>query len=38
MGENRFMNNTLNFRGKIALITGAVSGMGLAAPNAFAEV
>jgi NAD(P)-dependent dehydrogenase (short-subunit alcohol dehydrogenase family) len=31
------MNNTLDFRGKVALVTGAASGMGLAAAKAFAE-
>jgi len=31
------MNNTLDFRGKVALVTGAASGMGLAAARAFAE-
>jgi NADP-dependent 3-hydroxy acid dehydrogenase YdfG len=32
-----FMNHTLDFRGKVALVTGAASGMGLAAAKAFAE-
>lgn len=31
------MNNPLNFQGKVALVTGAASGMGLAAAIAFAE-
>jgi NAD(P)-dependent dehydrogenase (short-subunit alcohol dehydrogenase family) len=31
------MNNTLDFSGKVALVTGAASGMGLAAAEAFAE-
>jgi NAD(P)-dependent dehydrogenase (short-subunit alcohol dehydrogenase family) len=31
------MNHTLDFRGKVALVTGAASGMGLAAAKAFAE-
>jgi len=31
------MNNPLDFRGKIALVTGASSGMGLATARAFAE-
>jgi NAD(P)-dependent dehydrogenase (short-subunit alcohol dehydrogenase family) len=31
------LNNPLDFRGKVALITGAASGMGLAAAKAFAE-
>jgi len=31
------MNNTLDFRGKVALITGAAAGMGLATSRAFAE-
>ena len=31
------MNNTLDFHGKVALVTGAASGMGLAAAKAFAE-
>ncbi|MBV8553296.1 MAG: SDR family oxidoreductase, partial [Acidobacteriaceae bacterium] len=30
-------NNTLNFSGKVALVTGAASGMGLATAQAFAE-
>ena len=31
------MNNTLDFSGKVALITGAAAGMGLATAQAFAE-
>lgn len=31
------MNNTLDFCGKVALVTGAASGMGLATARAFAE-
>jgi NAD(P)-dependent dehydrogenase (short-subunit alcohol dehydrogenase family) len=31
------MNNSLDFSGKVALITGAAAGMGLAAAQAFAE-
>src|SRR3954465_10804282 len=31
------MNNPLDFSGKVALVTGAASGMGLAAAEAFAE-
>src|SRR5207245_2357275 len=31
------MNNVLDFTGKVALITGAASGMGLATARAFAE-
>jgi NAD(P)-dependent dehydrogenase (short-subunit alcohol dehydrogenase family) len=31
------INNTLDFSGKVALVTGAASGMGLAAARAFAE-
>jgi NAD(P)-dependent dehydrogenase (short-subunit alcohol dehydrogenase family) len=31
------MNNTLDFSGKVALVTGAASGMGLATARAFAE-
>ncbi len=31
------MNNVYNFRGKIALVTGAAAGMGLATAKAFAE-
>jgi NAD(P)-dependent dehydrogenase (short-subunit alcohol dehydrogenase family) len=30
------MSNTLNFSGKVALVTGAASGMGLATARAFA--
>ncbi|MBV9441419.1 MAG: SDR family oxidoreductase, partial [Acidobacteriaceae bacterium] len=30
-------NNPLDFRGKVALVTGAASGMGLATAQAFAE-
>ena len=30
-------NNPLDFTGKVALVTGAASGMGLAAAQAFAE-
>src|SRR3974390_3133555 len=30
-------NNTLDFTGKVALVTGAASGIGLAAAQAFAE-
>ena len=30
-------NNPLDFTGKVALVTGAASGMGLAAVQAFAE-
>ena len=30
-------NNALNFEGKVALVTGASSGMGLATARAFAE-
>jgi NAD(P)-dependent dehydrogenase (short-subunit alcohol dehydrogenase family) len=32
------MNNPLDFSGKVALITGAAAGMGLATAQAFAEV
>jgi len=31
------MRNTLDFTGKVALVTGAASGMGLATAQAFAE-
>jgi NAD(P)-dependent dehydrogenase (short-subunit alcohol dehydrogenase family) len=31
------MNNPLDFSGKVALVTGAASGMGLATAQAFAE-
>src|SRR4051812_19354125 len=31
------MNNVLDFSGKVALVTGAAAGMGLATANAFAE-
>jgi NAD(P)-dependent dehydrogenase (short-subunit alcohol dehydrogenase family) len=31
------MNNPLDFSGKVALVTGAASGMGLATARAFAE-
>src|SRR5437763_5678635 len=31
------MNNPLDFSGKVALVTGASAGMGLATANAFAE-
>src|ERR1051326_4915449 len=31
------MNNPLDFTGKVALVTGAASGMGLATARAFAE-
>ena len=31
------MNDWLNFSGKVALVTGAASGMGLATARAFAE-
>lgn len=31
------MNNTFDFSGKVALVTGAASGMGLAAATAFAD-
>jgi NAD(P)-dependent dehydrogenase (short-subunit alcohol dehydrogenase family) len=31
------MTNPLDFSGKVALVTGAASGMGLAAAQAFAE-
>ena len=31
------MNNPLDFSGKVALVTGAAAGMGLATANAFAE-
>jgi NAD(P)-dependent dehydrogenase (short-subunit alcohol dehydrogenase family) len=31
------MNNTLDYQGKVALVTGAASGMGLATAHAFAE-
>jgi len=31
------MNPTYDFNGQVALVTGAGSGMGLAAANAFAE-
>ncbi len=31
------MNNPLDFSGKVALVTGAATGMGLATANAFAE-
>src|SRR4051812_24810979 len=31
------MNNPLDFRGKVALVTGAAAGMGLATAKAFAE-
>ena len=31
------MNDWLNFTGKVALVTGAASGMGLATARAFAE-
>jgi NADP-dependent 3-hydroxy acid dehydrogenase YdfG len=31
------MNNPLDFSGKVALITGAAAGMGLATAHAFAE-
>jgi NAD(P)-dependent dehydrogenase (short-subunit alcohol dehydrogenase family) len=30
-------NNPLDFSGKVALVTGAAAGMGLATANAFAE-
>ncbi len=32
------MNNPLDFSGKVALVTGAAAGMGLATANAFAEL
>jgi NAD(P)-dependent dehydrogenase (short-subunit alcohol dehydrogenase family) len=32
------MKNPLDFTGKVALVTGAASGMGLAMAQAFAEV
>jgi NAD(P)-dependent dehydrogenase (short-subunit alcohol dehydrogenase family) len=35
--EERTMNDWLNFTGKVALVTGAASGMGLATARAFAE-
>jgi NAD(P)-dependent dehydrogenase (short-subunit alcohol dehydrogenase family) len=31
------VNNSLDFSGKVALVTGAASGMGLATTRAFAE-
>jgi NAD(P)-dependent dehydrogenase (short-subunit alcohol dehydrogenase family) len=31
------MKNVLDFSGKVALVTGAAAGMGLATANAFAE-
>lgn len=31
------MRNVLDYSGKVALVTGAAAGMGLAAANAFAE-
>ena len=31
------INNMLDFSGKVALVTGAASGMGLATAQAFAE-
>jgi NAD(P)-dependent dehydrogenase (short-subunit alcohol dehydrogenase family) len=31
------MNDPLDFSGKVALVTGAASGMGLATANAFGE-
>jgi NAD(P)-dependent dehydrogenase (short-subunit alcohol dehydrogenase family) len=36
-GRNDIMNNPLDFSGKVALVTGAASGMGLATAQAFAE-
>jgi NAD(P)-dependent dehydrogenase (short-subunit alcohol dehydrogenase family) len=33
----RIMKNPLDFTGKVALVTGAASGMGLATAQAFAE-
>src|SRR5690606_1737460 len=38
-GRNRenVMNHPLDFTGKVALVTGAAAGMGLATANAFAE-
>src|SRR5437764_13547343 len=35
--RNDTMNNLLDFSGKVALVTGAASGMGLATAQAFAE-
>jgi len=35
--RTHIINNPLNFSGKVALITGAAAGMGLAAAQAFAE-
>ena len=35
--RNEIMNNPLDFSGKVALVTGAASGMGLATAQAFAE-
>ena len=35
--EGFMKNNTLDFSGKVALVTGAASGMGLATARAFAE-
>jgi NAD(P)-dependent dehydrogenase (short-subunit alcohol dehydrogenase family) len=35
--ENCIMTNLLDFSGKVALVTGAAAGMGLATAQAFAE-
>jgi NAD(P)-dependent dehydrogenase (short-subunit alcohol dehydrogenase family) len=37
-GSQGMTNNTLDFTGKVALVTGAASGMGLATAQAFAEM
>lgn len=35
--REHIMNNPFDFSGKVAIVTGAAAGMGLATANAFAE-